>query len=158
MSAICSKFIGHWQGTSSLFLKQHSSSCFESKTELSVNPAVNRRFMEFNYHWQHEEKNQQGVILVGSELKPGELCATWTDTWHQNREIMSCHGLLETEKDLTIEGKYPVEEGPDWHWRIHLQLLSKNELTMTMHNISPEGQEELAVKACYTRNANTTHH
>lgn len=158
MSAICSQFIGQWQGTSSLFLNQNNPSRFDSTTKLNVNRAMNQRFMEFDYSWQHDQKEQHGVILIGSELKPGELCATWSDSWHQDKEIMSCHGQLETEKDLTVEGNYAAGDGPEWHWRIHLQLLNQNQLIMTMFNISPDGREELAVEAHYTRATNQTKH
>ena len=40
---------------------------------------------------------------------------------------------------------------PDWGWRIELEVTELDEFEMRMYNISPQGEEELAVQARYDR-------
>ena len=50
-----------------------------------------------------------------------------------------------------LHGTYAAPPGPDWGWRITIRSGSASELQIIMHNISPEGQEDLAVQANYQR-------
>jgi hypothetical protein len=52
--------------------------------------------------------------------------------------------------DANCKGSYQVEGYPEWYWRI---VFSRDGDTfkMTMFNISPEGEETLAVDAVYQR-------
>ncbi|MCG8464490.1 MAG: DUF1579 domain-containing protein [Xanthomonadales bacterium] len=147
------QFIGRWQGTNTLYLDWPSKGEFESPTRLEVAAILEQRFFEFHYDWQHEGKTHQGVVLIGEDLKPGALCATWRDSWHQS-DIMSCCGNAEGPDDLSINGSYLADDdGPEWHWRIHWQLLNADALRLRMYNISPEGAESLAVAADFARQA-----
>jgi len=146
------QFIGRWQGTNTLYLDWPSKGEFESPTTLEVARVIDQRFFEFHYGWKHEGKEHQGVVLIGEDLKPGILCATWRDSWHQS-DIMSCCGQAQSPKDLSINGSYTAGDGPDWQWRIHWQLLTDSALRLRMYNITPEGQESLAVAADFQRQA-----
>jgi len=151
MPEISSGFIGHWEGTNKLYLNWLPQPEHLSDTRLEISPVVNANFLQFAYDWLHEDKAQKGVILVGRELKEGRACATWTDTWHQSTEIMSCKGTIDATGAVDIRGSYSVENSPDWGWRIVLHLHAPDELEMTMYNVSPDGDEELAVQAQYRR-------
>ena len=56
-----------------------------------------------------------------------------------------------TDGSAEFSGFYAAPPGPDWGWRIVIRSVSPNELTIVMHNISPEGQEDLAVQIDYAR-------
>lgn len=154
MSELSQQFFGRWQGSSRLFLNWMETAEYDSDSQMQVASVMDRRFIEFRYHWRHEDKDQQGVILVGDELQPGQLCATWADSWHMGKNIMSCQGQQAGGKDIVLRGSYTVENAPDWYWRIELHLRKPDELEMCMYNISPEGKEDLAVCASYQRRPN----
>jgi hypothetical protein len=50
-------------------------------------------------------------------------------------------------------GSYAAPPGPDWGWRITIRSASPAEFQIVMHNISPDGQEDLAVQIDYARSA-----
>jgi hypothetical protein len=54
---------------------------------------------------------------------------------------------------VVVRGSYPAPTGPDWGWRIELDLRLADQLQMRMVNITPDGQEMLAVQAVYARSS-----
>jgi hypothetical protein len=67
-------------------------------------------------------------------------------------KIMSCTGNA-ADGPAELSSSYAAPPGPDWDWRIRIRSASPDELTIVMHNISPEAQEDLAVQIDYTRRA-----
>ena len=64
---------------------------------------------------------------------------------------MFCRGGLQPDGTLAVQGTYPAPTGPDWGWKIVLDPSLPDGLRMTMINISPDGEEALAVEAVYKR-------
>jgi hypothetical protein len=89
------------------------------------------------------------VLLFGYD-EQNAASAAWVDSFHMSTKIMSCTGTA-TNGTAELRGSYEAPPDPDWGWRITIRSLSANELKIIMHNISPEGQEDLAVQADYTR-------
>ena len=50
-----------------------------------------------------------------------------------------------------LRGRYEDPAGPEWGWGSTVRSGSAGELQIVMNNISPEGQEDLAVQADYQR-------
>jgi len=44
-----------------------------------------------------------------------------------------------------------VGPGPDWRWRFEIQTGESDDFELRMYNITPEGDEALAVRAQYWR-------
>ena len=65
---------------------------------------------------------------------------TWTDTWHA-KEPIECPGEC-TDERIVVVGKY----GPGWSWRTEVSLPTDSEILVEMFNISPEGEEKIAVR------------
>lgn len=63
---------------------------------------------------------------------------------------MPCTGRG-AERAADLRGSYEAPPGPDWGRRITIRSVSAAELQIVMHNISPEGQEDLAVQLDYRR-------
>lgn len=80
----------------------------------------------------------------------GEVSFGWSDSWHQSGEVMLLRGTPKAEGVLSAQGSYRVEGHPEWHWRIELER-GTDQLILRMTNISPEGEEEWAVEAIYSR-------
>jgi hypothetical protein len=61
---------------------------------------------------------------------------------------MFCTGGA-TDGGVSVTGSYEAGSGPAWGWRIELQRAGAD-LMLTMYNISPGGQDYLAVAAVYS--------
>jgi hypothetical protein len=57
---------------------------------------------------------------------------------------MLLHGLFE-ENVLRLYGTYSGGEGPDWGWRIELDLRDPEHATLEMFNLEPAGAIHPAV-------------
>ena len=108
-------------------------------------------FLQFDYGWTYEGEEQAGLLLLGYD-EENAASAAWVDSFHMSTKIMSCAGRA-ADGMVELSGFYATPSGPDWGWRITIRSVSPNELTIVMHNISPEGQEDLAVQIDYTRSA-----
>ena len=77
--------------------------------------------------------------------REGEMATVdWNDTWHA-KDSMRCAGTL-TSEALIVETSYSAGDGPDWHWRTEVRTPSGDELLIEMYNITPEGDEQIAVR------------
>jgi hypothetical protein len=54
---------------------------------------------------------------------------------------LRCLSVRQQGGAVLVRGSYGVPPGPDWGWTIRV----------VMHNIWPNGREDLAVEATYTR-------
>jgi hypothetical protein len=140
------QFTGSWKGTSRLYLEGGDGPALESPSDLSAEIAIGN-FLQLRYDWAYEGKQKQGLILFGNDA--GKGTAAWIDSFHTANRVMAYEGSAQ-DGVTNVKGSYSVGDGPDWHWRIHLELAGP-ELRLTMFNISPDGQEDLAVQAVYQR-------
>lgn len=141
--------IGEWRGTKQLYLSPPPAPAISSPSKLSIIPAAGGSFLQFNYDWTYEGEEQAGMLLFGCD-EQNAASAAWVDSFHMSSKIMSCTGTA-TDGSVDLGGSYEAPPGPDWGWRIAIHSISANELQIVMHNISPEGEEDLAVQIDYTR-------
>lgn len=141
-------FTGEWTGTNRLYFEGANGPMLESPSQLKAEMVV-ERFLQVRYDWAYEGKPKEGLLLVGSDAKAGVATVAWVDSFHQSTRVMFCSGVP-LASGVSVKGSYGVGEGPDWGWRMDLELAG-TELRLTMYNISPEGQEYLAVLAVYRR-------
>jgi hypothetical protein len=144
------KFTGDWQGKNSLWLSPQDP-VRESATNLSIAPAINRKFVEIKYTWADEGKPQEGLLLIGYETKGQLATAAWADSWHMGEKVMNCQGNVNEDGSVDMRGQYQAPPGPDWGWRIVVGPGNQDTLKLVMYNITPEGDEALAVEAIYSR-------
>ncbi|HSH37719.1 MAG TPA: DUF1579 family protein [Chthoniobacterales bacterium] len=143
--------IGRWQGTKLLYFSPPPDPAVSSASTLSVAPAAGGSFLQFNYKWTYEGAEQSGVLLLGCD-DVNAATAAWIDSFHMSSKIMFCTG---TGADGAAEllGSYAAPPGPNWGWSIAIRSVAEDELQIVMHNISPEGQQDLAVQIDYRRSA-----
>ena len=65
--------------------------------------------------------------------------------------MMVCEQKQGEKGQVRLEGSYSAPQSPDWGWRIEIEIDADASLVIRMINITPEGQEALAVLAQYTR-------
>ena len=119
----------------------------------TLEPLMEGRFVRMDYTWRYQGRPQSGSFLLGARRKDGVVTAHWIDSWHNGESVMACEGTAR-DGGLVVRGAYPAPTGPDWGWTTAIDLQGET-LTVTMHNVSPDGAEEIAVEARYNRVAHT---
>lgn len=151
LSELQANLVGEWAGNNLLRLSWQTPSDFNSDGKMSVQSVGNGKFLTLKYTWSHEGTPHEGFLLLAHAASTGVTTGGWVDSWHQSGSVFSCEGSLQEDGTIQVSGHYPAPPGPDWGWRITIVKRSDHELQMLMHNITPDGTEDLAVQADYTR-------
>lgn len=142
--------IGVWAGENLLRLSWLTPTDYQSPSELTVATAVRGKFLTFNYQWSHEDEPHEGLLLVGCDENQRLVNASWVDSWHQSQKPLALSGTFDEAGAIDLFGNYEVPNHPEWGWRVVIAT-NDDALRMTMYNVSPEGAEDLAVRADYKR-------
>ena len=152
LNEIKNDLIGVWAGENLLRLSWQTPSDFHSRGELTAATAIKEKYLSVNYLWSHDDAPHEGLILLGFDADNQTVNAVWIDSWHSNTKPLALSGTINDDKTIDIRGNYEVPNHPDWGWRIVITPAADG-LQMTMYNISPEGEEDLAVQADYKSRA-----
>lgn len=139
---------GSWTGTNRL-QDPNTNSPQDSPSTAILTLLLGGRFLRFDYTWSYHGQPQEGSLLMGGDPSSGSATVHWIDTWHMSHAVLACQGTATANGALNAKGAYPAPPGPDWGWRI--AVVPGDALRIVMHNIWPEGKEELAVEAWYQR-------
>ncbi|MEO6334992.1 MAG: DUF1579 family protein [Pyrinomonadaceae bacterium] len=142
--------IGSWKGTNRLHTAWLPEKLQESESHAVVRSKMNGQFLSIEYTWSFKGNSQEGMLLIGCDLSSDAVQAVWTDSWHSKDVLMLCNGTADADGGIAVTGHYSVPENPDWGWRTEITPTSAG-FDYTMHNLSPEGAEELAVETQFTR-------
>lgn len=145
---VLARLAGKWTGTNRLWLHPQAP-VRESATTMAVAPAAQGRFLAFAYTWADEGKPQDGLLLIGGE--GDEVTGAWIDSWHMGTKLMLSRGAATTTGAVSIAGTYAAPPGPDWGWRTVIEPRGADTFRFAMYNITPGGEEALAVETIYTR-------
>ena len=138
-----SAMAGQWQGDYKLWLDPSKDPAL-SDTTLVVKPTANHSYFLIHYNWMFQGQDKAGVFLLGG--KDQQVQASWGDSFHMEPLPMICQGELDGDK-LVMLGSYPAG-AEEWRWRTEFSLHA-GKLVMRAYNISPSGQEDIAVEAVY---------
>ena len=141
---------GNWRGRNKLWLNPDDPHT-ESQSTASITPVVLGKFLRFDYTWAYQDNPQEGVILFGYEAEENLVTAIWADSWHMGDQFMICHGTLRDNGAVDVSGSYAAAPGPDWGWRTLVKARNEILFSLLMYNITPQGEEQLAVEAVYHR-------
>ena len=141
---------GEWKGTKRLYLAGESGPEKSSGSRLTIAKAARGTFLLLDYTWKFDGDPQEGVLLLGYDAAKNAATAAWGDSWHMSQNIMHCVGTID-DHVFNVRGGYAAPPGADWGWRIALTILAEHSINIVMHNISPEGKEDLAVRAEFAR-------
>lgn len=151
MSDLLGRLVGSWTGANRLYLSWLPNPEFHSPSRLTATRLMQDRYLQMTYEWSHERERHEGLLLLGHDTEANVITAAWTDSWHQRKQLMFCRGSPDSDDVIKVVGEYEAPQGPPWKWRITIEPLGARELRMTMHNITPEGKEDLAVLTEYRR-------
>jgi hypothetical protein len=144
------KYVGTWTGTNNLYLSWLPDPLRQSQSTLNVSLKANGQFVAFEYTWAYEGKPQEGIILLGCDTKSDAVQTVWTDSFHSSHTFMLSDGKVAENGEISVKGYYKVEGHPDWGWRTDI-IPGDEKLRIVMYNVSPEGEEELAVETDFIR-------
>lgn len=141
---------GSWSGTNRL-QDPNANAPEDSPSTLVLTPILKNRFLRLDYTWGYQGDPQEGSLWIGGDKKGHEVTAHWIDTWHMSHGVMACRGTVREDGSISVRGSYAAPPGPDWGWRIDVHPGDGRTLRVVMFNVTPEGQEDLAVEASYQR-------
>jgi hypothetical protein len=144
------KLLGEWSGTNQLWLAP-AEGAYESDSTVLVSLVAQGQFISIVYTWAFESAPQDGLIVFRAEIDQNPTAAVWLDSWHMKNDMMPCDGTRDDRGVVSLQGSYAAPSGPDWGWRIEVECHERASLVVRMINITPEGQDELAVLAQYQR-------
>jgi hypothetical protein len=144
---------GEWKGAKLLYLGGESGPEQRSASRMTIAKAARETFLLLDYTWNYQGDAQEGVLLLGYDTAQNAATAAWGDSWHMSQKIMHCTGAIDAGGVFSVLGSFEAPPGPDWGWRIALTIHDENSIGIVMHNISPDGKEELAVRAEFARAA-----
>ncbi len=145
------KLAGEWHGINLLYTTWiEENPVTESDSFCSISMRASGKFLKIEYDWVYENEKQDGLLLIGSEKDSDEAQAIWIDSWHMNNKFMVCDGNY-AGNSILIKGFYQVPNHPDWGWRTDIVFSDEDSFKIVMYNVSPEGEEDLAVEAIYKR-------
>lgn len=145
-----SSITGSWKGVNHLWVMPGETSQV-SDTSAVVGLVAQGKFITVQYTWEIDRKPQEGLLVIGGRQNEREVHGFWIDSWHNGDDRMILDGMITETGGISVLGSYRVQEGPDWRWRIAIEPQEDGEFLMKMYNITPQGQEERAVEAVYTR-------
>lgn len=144
------ELVGEWSGTNRLWLTP-ADPVRESETTASVALAARGAFATIRYTWADAGEPQDGVLLVRIAPEPSPLDMVWIDSWHTGGKFMEFRSEEDRDGSMSALGSYAAPPGPDWGWRIVVAAEAETGIQITMYNVSPVGNETLAVEAKYIR-------
>jgi hypothetical protein len=139
---------GRWRATYKLRDPGNTLS-HDSDSTATVTPVLNGRFVRIDYRWAFKGTPHEGSLLVGC-ADDGAVTMPWIDSFHNGHHIMVSTGRVTPEGELDVRGTYEVPGHPAWGWRTVLSA-SDDTVSIVMYNVTPEGEEHLAVDAQYSR-------
>jgi len=141
---------GRWQGSNRLH-DPHTGKPEDTASTAVLSSLLGGRFLRLDYTWSYQGTAQEGSLLVGFQAEPGRATVHWIDSWHMADGVLACEGAVEPDGTIAVRGSYAVPPGPDWGWRIAIRPGDGSALEIVMHNVTPGGEEAVAVEATYKR-------
>jgi hypothetical protein len=141
-------YVGRWRGESRLLLHRPVEATYLSVMTAEIELAMQQQALLMRYAWQVEDEPQDGLFVLNQ--LDDVVAGYWFDSWHMADSSMAMTGA-KSDGELSVRGSYPTSDGPDWGWRILLGPAANARLILRMFNITPEGDEELAVDADLAR-------
>jgi hypothetical protein len=147
---ILTNLVGSWAGTNRLWMMPDEP-VHESDTTMKVALGERGGFATLQYTWTEDSKAQLGLLAIGPVLDENAVSGAWIDTFHTANSFMSLQGATGEDGNIVLKCSYPAPEGPDWGWQIRITPKPGDAFLFTMYNVSPEGEEYLAVEVTYFR-------
>ena len=147
--AVLTSMIGRWSGTGRIWLRPDVLS-YEDEVTGTIEAIYDGRWVRHDYSTRIDGRMETGSALIGCYLREREWQVAWVDSWHTGTEIMVSRGPLDgAGKLVSVLGSYGAGD-ERWGWRTTFEPAGDT-LVVRHFNITPAGEEGLAVQFDYTR-------
>lgn len=144
------RLVGDWSGTVKVWFEPDQLAS-EGSVRGRIRSVLNGRFVIHEYEAQCMGETENGVAIHGYHLDRHCYESAWIDSFHTGTQIMVSRGVP-TAVLHSVTGSYGGEsDGEAWGWRTEIELKSADRLLIRMFNITPQGEESLAVEFDYQR-------
>ena len=141
------KLVGRWRGINRLHTTWiPENPVRETGSVATVELTARGRFLKIEYDWKFDGAVQEGLILIGKEKDTDSIKAFWIDSWHLSDKFMVSEGARASGGAISLKGYYVVPDHPDWGWRTVIDPGKDAVFRIVMYNVSPDGEETLAVE------------
>jgi hypothetical protein len=141
---------GAWEGTCRTWFEP-GKLADQSKIKGRIRPVLGGLFYRHEYESTIQGKARHGEETLAFNTVTSRFQVSWVDDFHMNYAIMASDGVA-SPRGFTVLGKYDVAPGaPQWGWKTVYELVDSDHLTISAYNVSPEGQQYLAVETNYRR-------
>ena len=139
------QLVGEWSGVSRTFFEPGVLGD-ESAIQAHITPMFDGRFVNIVYESSMQGSSLQGSMIIGLYLLDNSWQMAWVDTFHMGTGIMHAKGANEGN-EFNVLGQYSSGgENPEfWGWRTIIKKAA-DQLIISAFNISPQGQEDLAIE------------
>jgi hypothetical protein len=141
VDSFCRAIEGEWRGPYELWLMPGSP---VDRSESSARVSGK----EMSYEWAQNGKAQKGTFTFGGTGAKADF--NWSDTFHTTAGPMKGEGALSVDgRKLIFKSTYGPAAAP-WGWRTEFTI-GEGGFTMEAYNLTPKGEEALAVRCRYAR-------
>jgi hypothetical protein len=137
------RFLGDWEGPVETWFEPNTPS-HPGLIKSKFTPILGGLFIQEEYAGQIGAKNHNGIRILGVDQNLTQATCYWMDTFHTGLTAMLCTGDWVDDR-LVVRGHY-FGGDEKWGWRTEFRLQDDNHLTILQYNITPDGEESLAVK------------
>ncbi len=149
-NALFRNLIGKWSGICKTWFEPDKLSD-ESIVHGEFTFVLGSSFLRHVYSGEIQGKPRNGEELIALNSVTEQYEVNWIDDFHMNYAMLFSQGPA-TPTGFSVTGEYGVElNQPKWGWRTQYDLQNRDSLTITSYNISPDGEESIALEVKYKR-------
>lgn len=141
---------GDWEGRFRLWFTPDELACEAPQTG-RIRSVLGGRFLLHEYRTRFNDEPIEGIVMYGYHLDEDRWESAWVESFGTGTNIMFSSGSG-NDANPDVLGSYgDGKGGPRWGWRTRLEQPDPDTLVITMFNITPQGEEMLAVETRYAR-------
>ncbi|MCU7373770.1 DUF1579 domain-containing protein [Paucibacter sp. O1-1] len=144
------RMAGQWEGRFRLWFEP-GKLADESLQRGSIRVLLGGRVLLHEYTGHCAGEPMEGVALIAYHLDERRYESAWAESFGTGTALMFSTGVSGDPR-LSMLGSYSDGQGGSrWGWRTAIEQPDDDTLDLRMYNITPEGDEALAVEVNYRR-------
>ena len=144
------RMAGQWEGRCRLWFEP-GKPADESVQRGSIRVLLGGRVLLHEYTGRCAGEPVEGVALIAHHLDEHRYESAWAESFGTGTSIMFSTGISGDPR-LSMLGSYSDGQGGSrWGWRTAIEQPDDDTLDLRMYNITPAGEEALAVEVNYRR-------